>query len=450
MKNIKYILFCLPVFFFSWSCTTDAPVLDTEQFVPPSVQEIVMYEVNLRVFSDTYDFDGVTAGLDHMASLGVNTIWLMPVFPVGQLNSVGQLGSPYAVADYQAVNPEFGDMQDFQELVDAAHERGIAVILDWVANHTAWDNPWISNTSWYTQDAAGNIVSPPGTGWNDVADLNFDNAAMRRAMIDALSFWVTNTGIDGFRCDAADYVPFDFWQQAIDSLHRRHGEGLILLAEGARADHFAAGFQMNYGWSFYGSLQQVFNQNAAVATLWSTHNAEYSPMPPGTRRLRFTTNHDESAWDAPPPVLFGGQDAALSAFVFSTFLGGVPLIYNGQEVGKTTTTPFFSRGTINWFDNPDVLATYRKLMQIYTSEPAARAAEIRWVDTGFHIATFVKEADNVQIMYIVNPRNATVGATPLPEDLEGQWVDMMTGASMTIAGSLAPAPHSFYILKRTL
>ncbi|HCK21656.1 MAG TPA: alpha-amylase, partial [Bacteroidetes bacterium] len=115
----------------------------------------------------------------------------------GQLNSVGQLGSPYAVADYQAVNPEFGDMQDFQELVDAAHERGIAVILDWVANHTAWDNPWISNTSWYTQDAAGNIVSPPGTGWNDVADLNFDNAAMRRAMIDALSFWVTNTGIDG-------------------------------------------------------------------------------------------------------------------------------------------------------------------------------------------------------------------------------------------------------------
>jgi 1,4-alpha-glucan branching enzyme len=273
---------------------------------------------------------------------------------------------------------------------------------------------------------------------------------MRRAMIDALSFWVTNTGIDGFRCDAADYVPFDFWQQAIDSLHRRHGEGLILLAEGARADHFAAGFQMNYGWSFYGSLQQVFNQNAAVATLWSTHNAEYSPMPPGTRRLRFTTNHDESAWDAPPPVLFGGQDAALSAFVFSTFLGGVPLIYNGQEVGKTTTTPFFSRGTINWFDNPDVLATYRKLMQIYTSEPAARAAEIRWVDTGFHIATFVKEADNVQIMYIVNPRNATVGATPLPEDLEGQWVDMMTGASMTIAGSLAPAPHSFYILKRTL
>ncbi len=433
-----------------WSCNTDAPVVQQPLFEPPSPQNMVMYEVNLRVFSDTYDFAGVTEGLDHMASLGVNTIWLMPIFPVGQLNSVGQLGSPYAVADYEAVNPEFGDMEDFQALVDAAHSRGIAIILDWVANHTAWDNPWITNTGWYSQDASGNIISPPGTGWNDVADLNYENADMRLAMIDALSFWVDNTGIDGFRCDAADFVPFDFWQQAIDSLHRRHGEGLILLAEGARADHFTAGFQLNYGWSFYGSLKQVFNDNAPVSSLWNTHNAEYNSMPPGTRRLRFTTNHDESAWDAPPPVLFGSQDAALSAFVFTTFLGGVPLIYNGQEVGKSTTTPFFSRGSINWTDNPDVLATYQQLMQIYSSEPAARTTTIRWVETGFHIATFVKTEGNTQVMFIVNPRSATVGATPLPEDLHGQWLNMMNGTEITVDGSLAPPQNSFYVLKRTI
>ncbi len=185
----------------------------------PALQNVVMYEVNLRAFSQTGDLAGVTARLDQIQSLGANVLWLMPIHPIGQDRSVGQLGSPYSVRDYGAVSSEYGSLSDLKTLVGAAHNRGMSVLMDWVANDTAWDNPWITaHPDWYTHNAQGQIISPAGTNWLDVADLDYSNTNMRAAMISQMQYWVTNAGIDGYRADAADFVPFDFWQQAIPAV----------------------------------------------------------------------------------------------------------------------------------------------------------------------------------------------------------------------------------------
>jgi len=449
MIKSKYsllVLCLLALQVFIAGCSKDEQVNIASSFEVPATSDIVMYEVNIRAFSASHDFDGVTEKMDHIHSLGVNTIWLMPIYPVGQLNSVGQLGSPYAVADYTAVNPEFGTMQDFKELIAAAHENGIAVIVDWVANHTAWDNPWIENTDWYTQDEFGNIISPAGTNWNDVADLNFDNDEMRLTMIDALSFWV-DEGVDGFRCDAADFVPYSFWKQAIDSLTKRHEQPLILLAEGARADHFNAGFAMNYSWNFYGTLKNVMNNNGSVVSLFNTHESETGSLLPGTQKLRFTTNHDETAWDESPPDLFGGQDAAFAAFVFTITIGGVPLIYGSQEVGTDFNVPIFSQSEINWQANPDILEKYAELLNIYKEQDALRYGSLTWHETGYHVAAYSRKYEQDEILVLVNPRDVSLSAN-LPEDIQGSWISLLNGNSTVLEATISLDPHEYILLKK--
>ena len=186
----------------------------------PAPEDVIMYEVNLRAFSPGGDLQGVIDRLDNIRDLGVNVIWLMPIYPVGELNSVN---SPYCVKNHKEVSPEYGTLNDLRKLTDEAHARGMAVIMDWVANHTAWDNPWIENKDWYTQNASGDIISPPGTNWLDVADLNFSNLEMREAMVDAMKYWVFEANVDGYRCDYADGVPYAFWTRAINAVDSING-----------------------------------------------------------------------------------------------------------------------------------------------------------------------------------------------------------------------------------
>ena len=196
--------------------TTVTPLPVNNNFVPAETADIVMYEINPLAFSAGKNIQGIINRLDNIKALGINTIWIMPIYPVGAVNS---FGSPYCVKDFKAVKSSLGTLADLKNLIELAHTRKIAVILDWVANHTAWDNQWIyDHPSWYTHNASGQIISPSGTNWNDVADLDFSNQSMRLAMIDAMKFWVTNANIDGFRCDAADFVPYDFWLQANTAL----------------------------------------------------------------------------------------------------------------------------------------------------------------------------------------------------------------------------------------
>jgi glycosidase len=407
----------------------------------PLTEDIVMYEVNLRAFSESGDLHGVMDRLDELKALGVNTIWLMPIHPIGEINSVN---SPYSVRDYFKVSQEYGDLEDLRMLTDQAHALDMAVIMDWVANHTAWDNPWIANTDWYTQDAEGNIVHPPGTNWYDVADLNFDNHHMRAAMIDAMKYWVLEANIDGYRCDYADGVPFDFWQQAIDTLRAIPGRELILLAEGGRIDHFAAGFDLNWAWDFYFRMIDVFNGQPATI-LYSTHVAEYTNVPEGRHRLRYTTNHDESAWDQTPMVLFNGKDGAIAASVVTAFMGGAPLLYTGQEVGRVQNVPFFSNDPINWNKNPDMLQAYQQIMQAYNSADAARKGDItNYSQT--NVVCFSRTLPGEEVLVIVNMRDQITNFT-VPSALQySDWTNAISGAGFSLQTSLELNNYQYLIL----
>jgi len=446
----KITFLCLVLILFTFSCSkknsTNPENHSTETAYSgiPAIEDIVMYEINPRALSTSGDFKGVIDRLDHIQSLGINVIWFMPIHPIGQVNSVN---SPYAVQDYRKVNPEFGTLQDFQTLIDKAHDRDMAVIIDWVGNHTAWDHPWMNSPTWYRRNASGEIIHPPGTNWQDVADLNFDNAEMRLAMIDAMKFWVTEIEIDGFRCDAADMVPFDFWQQAIDSL-QNIDDNLLLLAEGARDDHFDAGFDMNYGWHFYSELKKVYHNQQNAYSLFQANTVEYNDVPQGKQMLRFTTNHDESAWDATPVELFGGIDGSLSAFVITTFLQGVPLVYGSQEVGTARTISFFDRNPIDWTQNPEVLETYQQLLAFYNASPAARTGTLQTYRHD-HILAFTKTApDGEQLLFLVNTRRNSQTYT-LPTELANTtWTNVMEGETVNLGTQLDCPPYQYYILKK--
>ena len=421
---------------------TDPAQYETPFTEIPATSDVVMYEINERAFSVSGDFAGILPRLDSIKALGVNVIWLMPIHPIGAINS---LNSPYCIKNFTEVNPEFGNLEDLRTLVREAHNRKMAVILDWVANHTSWDNPWIQNKTWYTQDAAGNIIHPAGTNWMDVADLNFDNSLMRQEMIKALKYWVLAANVDGYRCDAADYVPFSFWKQALDSLKKIPNRQLILLGEGARTDHFTAGFQTNFGWSFYDKNVGVFQNGQSAAGYLTTHQSEYNAIPAGSHRLRFTSNHDKCAWEDTPLVFFGGKNGSMAAFVVNTYLGGVPLIYNGQEVGCPVKLPFFSRSPINWTTNPDMFAAYKRIMAIRAAHPALRSGTLEYFANA-DIAAFKRTTATDEVLVIVNVRNAAKTFS-VPTGIQNtSWTDAVSGAAVNLSSTLGLNAYEYRIL----
>ncbi len=446
MKNILLVVLIALAFFSCKKENPDTHIIppppdDTTTFAIPKTDDIAMYEVNLRALSVTGDFQGVIGRLDKIKALGINVLWLMPIHPIGEINSVN---SPYSVKNYKEVNPEFGSLNDFKELVKEAHDVDIAVIIDWVANHTAWDNPWISNKDWYTQDGNGNIIHPAGTNWQDVADLDYSNEEMRLEMINSMNFWIAIADVDGFRCDAADMVPFDFWQQAITALDTATDKELILLAEGARSDHFSAGFQVNYSWDFYNKLKQVFRQNTAAYNLINVHNSEYMNLPVGKHKLRFTTNHDESAWDATPMVLFNGEKGALAASVIAIYMGGIPLIYGSQEVGVEENIPFFSNAPINWSLHPEMLQAYTDIINFRNGSDAIKKGELISYPAA-DVLSFKRVFGEKEVLVFVNVRNRDLSHAIVPELDNTYWYNVFDGSEGTLAGSIEMEPYGYLV-----
>lgn len=442
MKKILPILLSLALLF-PGCRDREAPVTNIDvDFTVPDTEDIVMYEINIGSFSHEGNLRGITARLHEIQALGINTIWLMPIHPIGALNS---FGSPYCVKDYLEVNPQLGGLDDVKELVAEAHKRDMAVVLDWVANHTAWDNPWIAKyPNWYTQDASGHIISPAGTNWHDVADLNFGNAEMRLAMISAMAYWIEEAGIDGFRCDAADLVPFSFWQQAIHALNSASGRKIILLAEGSRDDHFAAGFQMNFAWDWYNALKNVFVANGHPAALHTAHLSEYAAVPPGKRKLRFTTNHDLSN-ERTPVGVFGTQQAALAASVATLFMTGAPLLYAGQEVGVNQPSIYTTGQAIDWTQNPDMLAAYTALLQFYNSSEVSRRGAVTYHGHADCIV-FEKAMGSSKILVIINSRAADK-TLPVPSHWQGSWKNALTNQPAILPENLQMSGHEYLVLK---
>ena len=433
-----------------WACGDDPitppPATGPQQYgVPlvsvPSTEQATIYEVNLRAQSSEGNLQGVISKLQHIKDLGTNVIWLMPIYEQGITNSVN---SPYCIKDYTKVSPEYGTLSDLRALTDQAHALGMAVIMDWVANHTSWDHPWITeHPEWYSKNSAGQIIIPPGTNWNDVADLNFDQVAMRNAQIEAMKYWVLEANVDGYRCDYADGVPFDFWNEAINQLRALPNRDLLMLAEGTRTDHYQAGFDLTYGWNYYTALKNVWN-GASSSTLTTTHQLEYGNIPAGKGKVRFTTNHDESAWDASPMSLFNGKNGALAASVVNIFSGAVPLLYTGQEVGKTGTTPFFSNTNINWTANQDMLAAYQKIYSVYQTNAAARSQTVSAYQLSNDLICWKKTNGTSAVLIIVNVRNNTINVN-LPPILAGNFVNLITNQNETVGTSLSLTPYAYRI-----
>ncbi len=455
MMMKKTWIIALLLFACSPNSEPPAPVAPDEEFKQfgtpfasvPETENIVMYEINTRAFSANGNFQGIIDRLDNIKALGVNTIWLMPIHPVGQINSAGGLGSPYSVKNYVEVNSEFGNLDKLRELVTKAHDKNMAVIIDWVANHTSWDNPWIANKAWYTQDAAGKIIIPPGTNWQDVADLNYNNSDMRKAMIKAMKYWVLEANVDGFRCDAVDFVPTDFWTQAITELKAIEGRDLILLAEGGKPENFTAGFQMNYAWDFYTNMKQVYKENKSANTIFTTHQAEYNSIPAGAKKLRYTTNHDLSAWEETPIENFNGQQGALSASVITIFTSAVPLLYSSQEVGQSDLLPFFTRDPIDWSANQSMEAQYEKLMSIYNSSEVFRNGTLQSFNNN-DLAIFKRKLADEEYLLIVNVRNTTKEVT-LDASLQNtNWTNLIDNSAKTLSTTLSLDSYGYLILKK--
>jgi len=422
----------------------------TDEFVVPEVADVVMYQVNPRVFAPSNSLQAITARLDSIQDLGVNMIWIMPIYPIGEEKSKN---SPYSVKDYKAVAPEYGTIDDLRTLVEACHERGMGVILDWVANHTAWDNVWLKqHPDWYTHDSVGNIIYPPGTDWTDVADLNYDNKEMRAAMIDAMRFWVDSVGVDGFRCDVADQVPSDFWMACIKKLRANaKPRRLIMLAEGSNPENFTAGFDLNYAWEFMGAIAEVMKGDANVGKLVEVDKNEYKDLEQerGKYKLRFTTNHDEST-KATPVKLYGGVRASMAAFVATTMLHGGMLVYGSQEVGYPEPINFFKYVPVNWNANPSLREEYKKLISIYNEHPALRSSGTveAFDDDDNSILCVDRVLNNDNVLVLVNVRDAA-HQIDVPPMWTGRTVtDLMSGNEMALGKNISLSPYQYLLLAR--
>jgi glycosidase len=410
----------------------------------PDTENMIMYQVNPKAFGPNGTLSNIESRLEHISNLGVNVIWIMPIFPQGEERGVG---SPYSVRDYFDVNPDYGTLQDFTGFVAKAHELDIAVIIDWVANHTSWDNDWIYNEDWYMTDNSGNIIHPPGTNWQDVAQLDFDNYEMRTEMIKALKFWVEKCNIDGFRFDAVDFVPDSFWYQALDSLNTFENRNLILLAESGNRQIMNAGFHMLYGWDFQHKISSIFVENHQAKDIFTTHRNEYNNMPAETERLRYITNHDISAWEKSLVEGFGTVEASVTAFAITTLMGGVPLIYNGQEIGHPNRISFFELNPINWSINPDIYAEYQELIRIKKEYAGIIATDVITYQHN-HVVAFSKKNQNDEILLLANVRNSTTNYTLPAEIANSNWVDLRDSQEHQLGTELVLEAHEYHILKR--
>jgi 1,4-alpha-glucan branching enzyme len=407
----------------------------------PAAEEVVMYEVNPLVFSSTRDLPGVTARLDSIKSLGVNVVWLMPIYEKGSTNSVG---SPYCIKDYKTMNPDYGDLQDLRDLVDASHNLGMAVMLDWVANHTSWDHIWMADESYYVKEN-GVIIHPPGTNWADVAELNYSNAEMRAEMISAMKYWTLEANVDGFRCDYATGVPGWFWKEAIDTLRSLPNRELLMFAESDDLSLLNQGFDMAFSWSFYGAALGAFGGGDA-RQLYTAHASEFYGLDPGKTMVRFVTNHDQNAWDNTPQNLFGGQNQVMSAFVLSCTMGGVPLLYNGQEKALPYKLPFFTPTSvaINWTLNPKVTSEYRSILSAYNDYDALRG-HVRTNLSNFAIAAFTAVGSDHNAFVAVNTKS-TAKSFAVPADWQSTMAyNPISKDSIALGTSLTLAPFEYNV-----
>lgn len=330
---------------------------------PAWMKDAVIYQLNTRQFSAEGTFNAAKAELPRLQALGVDVIWLMPIHPIGEINRKGSLGSPYAVKDYRAVNPEFGTKEDFSAFVAEAHRLGMYVILDWVANHTAWDNVLVSqHPEWYLRDWKGDFRPTPWWDWSDIIELDYSQPALRQYMASAMRYWVEEFGVDGYRADVAGFVPLDFWVAVRQELEQV--KPVFMLAEFEGRDFHAEAFDATYGWTWGSAMHDIALGKKDTHQLYVYYSWNERFYPQQVMRLLGVSNHDANSWEGTEFERFGAMLPA--AMVLSFVSEGIPMIYNGQEAGYDKRLAFFERDPIVWqpHENGEL---YKQLIQLKKS-----------------------------------------------------------------------------------
>ncbi len=339
---------------------------------PEWAQRANIYEVNLRQFTPEGSFGAFERHLPRLRDMGVDILWLMPVQPIGTKNRKGTLGSYYSVSDYQSVNPEFGSLADFQRLVRTAQGMGMRVIIDWVANHTAWDHRWVDeHPDWYLKDANGEIHSYVYDNgkelehWTDVVGLDYANPAVWDGMAAALRYWVEQTGIDGYRCDVAGLVPTPFWERVRAELDAI--KPVFMLAEWSDPVLHERAFDMSYDWALHDVMKQIARGERGAGDLAAHLQRAAQGFPPDAYRMTFTANHDKNAWEGHDVEVFGDGFRAFA--VLAATLPGMPLVYGGQEAVLDKRLAFFEKDPIDWKDCA-LAGFYAGLLRLKHDHPA--------------------------------------------------------------------------------
>lgn len=409
----------------------------------PKGNDIVVYQANEKIFAADESFQAIDARLDEIKSLGVDVLWLMPIHPVGIEKTAN---SPYCVRDFKGIKEEFGDLDDLKTLVNDAHARDMRVILDWIANHAAFDNPWaIEHPEWFTGP-----VSRPEMWWKDVTFFDYDNnPAAREAMSDAMIYWMTEVGIDGFRCDYAEGLTDSVWSLIINDIRAVNPDALM-LAETGRYELYESGFDWLYSWDYLAQIQRLFRKDT-LDGLFNAHDKEMATTPEGKMRLRYATNHDACSEHASSEC-YETQQGLLAASCLTYFLGGVPLIYSSQEIGYMERinfcVPSDQSVIMNWNDNPETLAAFKHLMKIYHETATLRIGEPVRYEENPSVAVLEYTSEAGQLLVVVNITDVEQTAT-MPEALAGQKVkNLLTGKKLTLDAELTLAPYEYCLIKK--
>ena len=416
---------------------------------PEWLADATIYEVNLRNYTKEGTIQAFQSHLPRLEALGVKILWLMPVYPIGEQNRKGTLGSPYSIKDFRSVNPDLGTMQDLKELVKQAHDRGMKVILDWVANHTSWDSTLsVEHPEWFSKNTEGSFVSP-NADWTDVIQLDYSQKGLWLYMTEAMSYWVQTCDIDGFRCDMAHLVPTEFWLYArkeVDAIKQ-----LLWIAESEDSSLVETAFDLDYSWKLLHLLEDISVGKAAVNELtkyFTWVKAEYGVM---DRKMFFTSNHDENAWQGSAISRFGPALPAVTALTFT--LPGTPMLYGGQEAGLSQKLSFFEKDEIAWGQDPEAESLLHKLIELKKSEPALWSLSsenifsIIETEDAESVFSFSRTNINDQLVIIVNLSDSVVETTM--QIAPGPTLNLINNETVNLP-KVRLAGWQFLVLKRTL
>ncbi len=431
MKRIYIVLSGILLSFVLLSCnpnkTTDSAADSLKTTHPDWIMQGNIYEVNLRQYTTEGTFNAFALNLDRLKSMGVQTLWFMPINPISVKDRKGSLGSYYAIADYTAINPEYGTLDDWNKLVKLAHEKGFKVIIDWVANHTGADSKWLTtHPDFYEKDSTGKFIAP--FDWTDVRKLNFKNMEMQDSMIASMKYWLTESDIDGFRCDVAGEVPDSFWQKCITELKKE--KHVLMLAEGDKPSLQKAGFDITYGWPMFAKMKQVAKGERPAFALDSVRNTNDTSFAAGSLYMNFTSNHDENSWNKADFETMPGDVHAPFAVYTQTIGSSIPLIYSGQEEPVLKAIKFFDKDPIT-FGQFKRDAFYKTLLSLRKNNPALAAnAAFKKVNVGNETAiyAYIRENNYKKLLIILNLSAKSQNIMVNDASLHGEPKNVFSGA----------------------